>query len=58
VVIHKNVRRATRTNNHLRSAGPANTLGGTRANAMDAGVHDPQIRRGELGIYRSLRQAR
>lgn len=40
----------------LRSAGLANTLGGARANAMDAGVHDPQIRRDDVGIYRSLRQ--
>lgn len=40
----------------LRSAGLANTLGGARANAMDAGVHDPQIRREDVGIYRSLRQ--
>lgn len=40
----------------LRSAGLANTLGGARANAIDAGVHDPQIRRDDVGIYRSLRQ--
>ena len=38
----------------LRSAGLANTLGAARANAMDAGVHDPQIRRDDVGIYRSL----
>lgn len=40
----------------LRKAGLANTLGGARANATDAGVHDPLIRRDDVGIYRSLRK--
>lgn len=40
----------------LRSAALANTLGGARANAMDHGVHDPQVNRDDVSIYRSLRQ--